>query len=83
MSGGEIPDGSDLIPLPMLRPGVDATLVEIRGGSGLGRRLADMGLVPGVQVRLVAAGPRGPLVIAAGDTRLALGRGMAQKIMVR
>ena len=83
MYSSELPSGSALIPLPMLPPGVEATVVEIRGGSGLERRLADMGLAPGVRVRLITDGTRGPLVVAAGDTRLALGRGMAQKIMVR
>ena len=83
MSGGEFPAGSDLIPLPMLRPGVEATLVAIRGGGRLRGRLADMGLVPGVRVRLLTNSDWGRVVVASGETRLALGRGMAQKIMVR
>ena len=43
-----------------------------------------MGLHPGATVRLVCAQPaRGPVVVEInGTTRLALGRGIARKVMV-
>ena len=71
-----------LMPLSMASPGEEVRLVGIRGGWGIRRRLADMGLTPGEKVWVVQSGPSGPLLIAVRDSRLALGRGMAHKIMV-
>lgn len=71
-----------LMPLSMTSPGQEVRLVGIRGGWGIRRRLADMGLTPGEKVWVVQSGPSGPLLIAVRDSRLALGRGMAHKIMV-
>jgi Fe2+ transport system protein FeoA len=71
-----------LMPLSMASPGQEVRLVEIQGGWGVRRRLADMGLTPGENLWVVQAGPSGPLVVAVRDSRLALGRGMAHKIMV-
>ena len=83
VDGANGPQRTWYVTLPMLRPGVEATLVAIRGGGRLRGRLADMGLVPGVRVRLLTNSDWGRVVVASGETRLALGRGMAQKIMVR
>jgi len=41
-----------------------------------------MGLLPGVILRVVTNDTCGPFIVALGDTRLALGRGMAHRIMV-
>jgi len=69
-------------PLTMLGPGQEATVVGINAGAGLSRRLATMGLCPGMKVRLLQAGQPGPLLVMVGNTRLCLGRGLAQKVMV-
>ena len=71
-----------LIPLSMVSPGEEVRLVAIQGGWGVRRRLADMGLTPGEKLWVVQSGYSGPLLIAVRDSRLALGRGMAHKIMV-
>jgi Fe2+ transport system protein FeoA len=71
-----------LMSLAMASPGEEVRLVGVRGGWGIRRRLADMGLTPGEKVWVVQSGHRGPLIIAVRDSRLALGRGMAHKIMV-
>lgn len=71
-----------LMPLSMVTPGEEVRLVGIRGGWGVRRRLADMGLTPGEKVWVVQSGPSGPMLIVVRDSRLALGRGMAHKIMV-
>lgn len=48
------------------------------------RRIMDMGLRPDSVVEIIsAANSSGPVVVKIGDTRLSLGRGMAQKILVR
>lgn len=73
---------NSLMPLAMVRPGEQVILVAVNAGWGLARRLADMGLYPGVNLRVIWGHP-GPLVVQVGSSRLALGHGMAQKIMVK
>ena len=70
------------MPLTMVSEGQEVVLHAILGGRGIRRRLTDMGLHPGAKMRVVANSGGGPFVIGVGDTRLMIGRGMAQKIMV-
>ena len=71
-----------MMPLSMASPGDLVKVVSIRAGWGLQRRLADMGLTPGVQVRIINSQRPGPVVIDVRGSRLALGHGVAHKIMV-
>ncbi len=60
-------------------------IAEIRGGQGLHRRLLALGFHPGDQVTLDnEAIMNGPVLVRnlTTDTRIGLGRGIAQKIMV-
>jgi Fe2+ transport system protein FeoA len=66
----------------MVGHGESATLVAIQASRGLNRRLTDMGLVPGVTLRVVNSQMSGPVLIDIKGYRLALGHGIAQKIMV-
>jgi Fe2+ transport system protein FeoA len=70
------------MPLVMVSEGEEVRLVGIRGGLHLRRRLADLGLNIGMTFRVVHVNPSGPLILAVKDSRLALGRGMAHKVMV-
>jgi ferrous iron transport protein A len=74
---------NEAMPLVMARAGEVVTVVGVRGGWGLQRRLADMGLTPNVRIRLINSQVAGPVVIELRGSRLALGRGVAQKIMVK
>jgi len=70
-----------MTPLTTVTPGQQVTLIDIHGGRGLRSKLYSMGLIPGVKLTIV--GNRGgPIMIAVNDTRLALGFGMARKIIV-
>ncbi len=71
------------MPLAMATTGELVTVTEIRAGQGLQKRLADMGLTPGVQVKIINRQVSGPVLIDLRGSRLALGRGMAQKIAVK
>jgi len=72
-----------MMPLSMVPPGVEAKLIVIYGGRRARKRLADLGLTPGTILRVVQTGSWGPLIVAfKDDARLALGRGIAHKIMV-
>jgi ferrous iron transport protein A len=72
----------NVIPLSMLGSGEEAKLVDVRGGHGLRRRLSAMGLNPGMSVTVVQNAMRGPVILGVMDSRIALGRGMAHKILV-
>ena len=69
-------------PLAMLRPGEEGVIVAIHGGKGFQTRLSSMGLAPGKKVRMISTSPRGPALVAVGDTRLAIGRGQIHRVMV-
>ena len=71
-----------MMPLSMVSSGEVVRVVAVRAGWGLQRRLADMGLTPGVQVRVVNSQRPGPVVIDIRGSRLALGYGVAHRIMV-
>jgi len=58
-------------------------VVRIEGGAGLVSRLSAMGIRPGRKItKLSSMLLRGPVFTQAGSTRLAIGFGMASKILV-
>ena len=71
------------MPLAMVRPGETVSVVNILGGRGLARRLTDMGLTPGVNIRVLNNHMPGPVMIELRGSKVALGHGVSQKIMVR
>jgi len=71
-----------LMPLTMVSPGRKAQVAGIRAGRGLTRRLADMGLTIGVSIRVINSQTCGPILIDLRGSRLVLGHGVAQKILV-
>jgi len=64
-----------------LREGDQGVIHSIEGGSALTSRLAGMGIVVNARFR-IAQVSGGLIVIQVADTRIALGRGEASKIMV-
>jgi Fe2+ transport system protein FeoA len=70
------------MPLATVEAGRRVKIVGVEAGHGLRSRLAALGLVPGTEVEVIANGGRGPFIVAVKDSRLMLGRGMAQKIVV-
>ena len=79
------------VPLTALRDGQIGKVTSIKTGHGRGRgrgwgfekRLNDMGLTPGTRVTVVKSAPfHGPLEILVRGSRLALGRGMAERVFV-
>jgi Fe2+ transport system protein FeoA len=41
-----------------------------------------MGLLPGAEIEVMSNSHRGPFIIAVKGTRVVLGRGVAQKVLV-
>ena len=66
-----------------LKPNHKGKISAILGGTGLQSRLMSMSLYVGKEItKLSYVGLRGPVVIRVGRSVLALGHGMAAKIIV-
>ena len=71
-----------MTPLSLAPAGEPLTIVDVRAGSRLRHRLSDLGLVPGTVIKVVKSLGHGPVILALGDSRLALGRGASHKVLV-
>lgn len=69
-------------PLAEIPAHTPVTLTEILGERKERHRLTELGLVPGVHIEILQ-NRGGALLVAVRDTRLALGRAMAGKILVQ
>ena len=69
--------------LDQLAPGTRAVVSEFQGGRGFASRLAGMGISVGCQIEVLQNPAHGSLLVLVRDTRIALGRGVASKILVR
>ena len=61
----------------------EGAVAELHGGRALIARLAPLGFTPGASLTMVQNYGHGPLIVRVRDTRIALGRGEAAKIMVQ
>ena len=68
--------------LSTLRPGETGQVQKLAGGRGFVSRLAALGLTPGARIKMVQNFGHGPLIVLVRETRLALGRGEAMKVLV-
>ena len=60
-----------------------ARVLRLNGGAGLEDKLTQHGLYPGDCVRVLRAAPMGgPLLVDVHGREIALGRGIAEKILV-
>lgn len=70
--------------LESLAPGQAGRVVAVHGGHGVALRLRRLGLRPGAVVRSVAQGPwRGPVLLEVAGCQVAVGRGLARRILVQ
>ena len=72
-----------VMPLALAKPGERLVIKDITGGSGARMRLLSMGLRLKDEIEIVTNPRQGQIVVAVGFKRFALGRGLAQKIMVQ
>lgn len=70
-----------LAPLSRVPKGSKAKVVSIDAGGGLQYRLMQIGLTPGTELEVIE-NSRGPIIVLVRGVTLALGRGMADKVMV-
>lgn len=79
-----MPKEIKLVPLTQLESGESGIVTEIKGGQGIIRRLDALGISPGTKIVKVSAMIlHGPVVVRVKNTELALGFGMANKILVK
>ena len=77
-----MPDGKQ-IPLSQMQTGQSGVVVQIQGGRGLINRLSALGIRPGQRVTKVSSMfMRGPVTIQLGNAQVAIGFGMAKRIIV-
>lgn len=63
--------------------GEQGTVLSVRGGGGVKRRLEAMGVRRGVAIEKITGSPfGGPVIVKIGSVRLAIGYGMAGKVLL-
>ncbi len=70
------------MPLNAVSMGRSAEIKDVVGGEVMCKKLMEMGLSKGTIIEIMN-NDIGHLVVKLGETRLVLGRSMAQKVMVR
>jgi ferrous iron transport protein A len=70
------------VSLSELQKGEVARIARMRGGHQFLSRLASLGFTPGAHLAIVQNFGHGPIIVRLRDTRVALGRGEAKKILV-
>jgi Fe2+ transport system protein FeoA len=71
------------VSLAEMAPGQKGIVVAIRAGLGLVSRLDAMGIRPGTTLVKIGGSPfNGPITVRAGNIHLAVGYGMAMRILV-
>ena len=73
----------ETIPLALVPQGGRARIVSLSEEKDVERRLRDMGLSLGSEIEVLVAGNRSPLLVAAGETRLAIEPDLAKQVRVR
>jgi ferrous iron transport protein A len=69
--------------LTQLRAGEEAKIVDLQGGIGFRRRVENLGIREGMKIKKISSQLfRGPVTIQVGNTKVAIGYGMAKKIIV-
>jgi len=72
-----------IIDLTKMQHGESGVVTEIQGGHGLARKVQSMGLRPGKKITKVSSHFwRGPQTVEVDNIQIAVGFGMAKRIMV-
>ena len=74
--------GARAFPLVLASEGEKVRILAYTNGRGIERKLADLGLPVGSELTIMTRQEGGRMVIARDSVRIALGIGMAHRIMV-
>jgi ferrous iron transport protein A len=70
--------------LARMRAGQSGIVAQLQGGHGLVNRLSALGIIPGKKITKISSMlMRGPVTVEVDRTRVAIGFGMASKILVQ
>lgn len=70
------------MPMSFVQTGSNVEIINIAMGQTFNKKLMEMGLNAGMEVKVVK-NDGGPLILGVAGSKLALGQGMGQKIMVK
>jgi len=69
--------------ITQIKEGKKCKVVEIQSGRGMQRKLDALGIRPGIEITKINSQVfRGPIIVQVGNTKVAIGYGMARKIIV-
>lgn len=75
---------SPLVDLVSLEEGASAEVIKILGGLKMRFRLESLGIYEGVKIKKISKVLfRGPVIIEVKNYKIAIGYGMAKKILVK
>ncbi len=66
-----------------LHPGDCATVVRLEGGAAFRGRMVSIGVVPGREIEVLSGRRRHPFLVRTGATRIMIGWGMLDRVIVR
>jgi len=69
--------------LSQARTKVNLIFTVAEGGQGIMQKLTDMGLIPGEKLKVLHNSGHGPVTVLIKGAKVALGHGIATKIIVR
>jgi ferrous iron transport protein A len=71
-----------MVNLLQVKNGYWVKVVNVAGGVGMERRLAQLGFLPGNKIRVIRSAPfHGPLLLDVEGREIVLGRGVARSVM--
>ena len=72
------------VSLAQMRAGQSGMVLSIEGGHGMVNRLSALGIMPGKKITKISSMlMRGPVTIEVDRTQVAIGFGMAKRILVQ
>ncbi len=71
------------ITLDRMTKGTKGRVVSIAGGRGAVLKLAAQGIAPGMTIEKVGHLRGGPILVKVGQNQVAIGKGLASKVIVR
>ena len=71
-----------MMPLTMLNPGESASIVRVGGNEETKRFLENLGFVAGSEVKVISSN-EGNIIAQIKESRVAVSKGIANKIMVQ
>jgi ferrous iron transport protein A len=71
-----------MVELTKLKKDEESQIVELKGGKDFHSRMASLGITKGAAIKVLQNYGKGPIIVIVRNTRIALGRGEANKILV-